>query len=508
MNWLVILPLLIPFTTAALLLIIRDKLKLQRYLSLISSSLLLISAVLLLITVLKQGIQVMQIGNWPAPFGISFTVDILSAIMVVITGIISTAIAFYALNDIDSSRETYGYHSLYQVLSAALCGAFLTGDLFNLYVWFEVLLIASFVLLSLGSAKEQLKSAINYVLLNLVASSLFLTATGLLYGLTGALNLADLAKQIPQAPSLLVTVIAMLFLVAFGMKAAIFPLFFWLPVSYPAPPVAVSAFFAGMLTKVGVYALVRVFTMFFVQDMLYSHTILLYLSTLTIVVGVLGAIIQDNIRKILSFHVIAQVGYMLVGLSLLNSSGLQTVAGLQATVFYFLEDIIVVTNLFLISGITYKLMNTFSISQLGSLYKYKPFLSILFLISALSLAGFPPFSGFWAKLFIVKASLETETYIITAVLLLGAVITIFSMNRIWQVAFWTSAKDASAKDASAKDEKSLQKPRSLNNFYLAVTFLSILTLIISLWPSPFYNLAGETARQLLDYQQYISAVLD
>ena len=491
MSWFVILPLLIPFTAAAILLIVRSSIFWQRLISLLSSTFLLISALFLLFIILNNGIQVAQIGNWPAPFGISFTADLLSAIMVVIAGVVALAVAVYARANIDETREHYGYHPLYQILCAALCGAFLTGDLFNLYVWFEVLLITSFVLLSLGSEKKQLKGALNYVLINLIASSFFLSATGLLYGLTGALNMADLAVQIPQAPQHLITAVAMLFLVAFGMKAAIFPLFFWLPASYPAPPVAISAFFAGMLTKVGVYALVRVFTMLFVHDIAYSHTILLYLAAATILVGVLGAIIQDNILEILSFHIIAQVGYMLVGLALLSYSGL------QATVFYFLEDIIVVTSLFLIAGIAYRLMGSFSITRLGGLYKHKPFLSILFLICGLSIAGFPPFSGFWAKLFIIQASLESEAYFVTFILIVGALITIFSITRIWQAVFWTPAED----------EAPLRKKLPLQRLYLPVIVLAILTLTISFWPSPFYNLAGHTAEQLLQPEQYGNAVL-
>ena len=490
MNWFVILPFLIPFTAAAILLTIRSSIFWQRLISLLSSIFLLLSTLFLLFIVLNNGIQVVQIGNWPAPFGISFTADLLSVIMVVITGIVALAVGIYARANIDEAREHYGYHPLYQILCAALCGAFLTGDLFNLYVWFEVLLIASFVLLALGSEKRQLKGSLNYVLINLVASSFFLSATGLLYGLTGALNMADLALQIPNAPQHLVTAVAMLFLVAFGMKAAIFPLFFWLPAAYPAPPVAIAAFFAGILTKVGVYALVRVFTMLFVHDTAYSHTILLYLAAITILVGVLGAIIRDNLLEILSFHVIAQVGYMLVGLALLSYSGL------QATVFYFLEDIIVVTSLFLIGGIAYKFMGSFSITHLGGFYKHKPLLSILFLICGLSIAGFPPFSGFWAKLFIIQASLESEAYFIAFVLIVGALITIFSITRIWQAVFWTPAED----------EGPLQKRLSLKRLYLPVVTLAILTLTISFWPSPFYKLAGYTAEQLLQPEQYGSAV--
>ncbi|MCT7654634.1 hypothetical protein MBH78_07270 [Oceanimonas sp. NS1] len=243
-----------------------------------------------------------------------------------------------------------------------MTGAFLTGDIFNLYVWFEILLIASFGLMILGGERAQMEGAIKYVTLNLISSAMFLTAVGLLYGYAGTLNMADLAVKLngPEQSGL-VTVIAMLFLVAFGIKAAAFPLFFWLPASYHTPPVAISAVFAGLLTKVGVYALYRVFSLIFVQDIGFTHgTVLMAMGIFTMVTGVLGAAAQFEVRRILSFHIISQIGYMLVGLALF------TPLAVAGGVFYIFHHIIVKTNLFLVSGVMYRYHGSYDLSRLGA----------------------------------------------------------------------------------------------------------------------------------------------
>ena len=279
MSWLLILPVLIPLVTATLALAARQSLPAQRALSVFGAVALLIAAGALMAGVWQGGTQAVQLGEWQAPFGITFVADLLGAVMVLITAIVGLAAIVYSLATVDADRERAHYHVLYHVLLMGVCGAFLTGDLFNLYVWFEVLLISSFVLLVLGNGRGQVRGAVVYVMINLVGSLGFLAAIGLLYGVTGTLNLADLSVRLAatDAPGL-VTSISMLFLIAFGIKAAVFPLFFWLPASYHTPPIAVAAIFAGLLTKVGVYALIRVFTLLFTQDVGYTHTILLWVA--------------------------------------------------------------------------------------------------------------------------------------------------------------------------------------------------------------------------------------
>ncbi|MGH9804593.1 MAG: Na+/H+ antiporter subunit D [Candidatus Acidiferrales bacterium] len=494
MNILLLLPLLIPLLTAALCLLAWPWRRLQRALGVLGAAALLAAALGLLENVWSHGIQAAQMGGWPAPFGITLVADLFSAIMVTLAGLMGLAVGVYALASMDPARESFGFYPLYHILLMGICGAFLTGDIFNLYVWFEVMLIASFVLLALGGERAQMEGAIKYVTLNLLSSALFLAAIGILYGVAGTLNMADLALRLgaTSQPGL-VTALAMLLLVAFGIKAAIFPLFFWLPASYHTPPVAVSAIFAGLLTKVGVYALIRVFTLLFVHDIGFTHTLLLILSGLTMVTGVLGAVAQNEFRRILSFHIISQIGYMILGLALF------TPLALAGSVFYIIHHIIVKTNLFLVSGVARRLGGASDLSRLGGLYVTQPALAILFLIPALSLAGVPPLSGFFAKLALVKAGLAIEQYAIVATALLVSLLTLYSMTKIWAEAFW--------KPAPPGEPLSPEPPRGLRPLLLPVTTLAALTLALGFGAQPIFELALAAADQLLHPAAYIRAVL-
>ncbi len=257
MNTLLVLPVIVPMVTAALMLLVYRRGATQRTIGLVSTALQFVVALTLFYIVSTQGIQVSFLGGWPAQFGVTFVADLLSALMVLLSGVIGLAAVVYSAWNIDRERRIYGFYPLMQALLMGANGAFLTGDLFNLYVWFEVLLIASFVLLVLGNERPQMEGALKYVTLNLISSMLFLTAVGILYGSTSALNMADIAMKLPAVPPSMTSALAMLLLVAFGIKAAVFPLFFWLPDSYHTPPATVIALFAGLLTKVGVYSMLR-----------------------------------------------------------------------------------------------------------------------------------------------------------------------------------------------------------------------------------------------------------
>lgn len=470
--------------------------KAHRAINLISSIVSLVISVILITEVLNDGIQTLYVGSWKAPFGISLVADLLSAIMVVITAVIGFATAVYSLATMDEAREKFGYYPLLQILLMGINGAFLTGDIFNLYVWFEVMLISSFVLLALGGKREQLEGAIKYVTLNLLSSALFLAGVGILYGLAGTLNMADLAHKLAiiNEPKM-TTVVSMLFLVAFGIKSAVFPLFFWLPASYHTPPAAVSAIFAGLLTKVGVYALMRVFTLIFINDITFTHTIILVIAGFTMLTGVLGAAAQMDFRRILSFHIISQIGYMIMGL------GLYSPLAIAGGIFYIIHHIIVKTNLFLVSGVVNKMRGTYDLKKLGGLYKLYPLLGLLFLIPALSLAGIPPLSGFWAKFTVVKAGLDLGEFTIVAVSLAVGLLTLFSMTKIWNEAFWKDASDE-------PEDKSV--PGTIMQkvlLFVPIVFLAVITITIGFSVEPFFKIAQEAAAQLLDPEQYIQAVL-
>ncbi|KPQ16997.1 MAG: multicomponent Na+:H+ antiporter subunit MnhD [Rhodobacteraceae bacterium HLUCCO18] len=495
MSWILAAPIIIPFATAVLAFLFRRGPE-GRWLSVAGSAGLLIASGFLMAEVLREGVVAAQMGQWAAPFGITLVADLLSAVMVVITGITGLAVAIYALADVDEAKETLGFHALYQVLLAGVCGAFLTGDLFNLYVWFEVMLISSFGLLILGGKREQLDGGIKYVTLNLVSTILFLSAVGLLYGMTGTLNMADLHGAVQQVdnPGLLI-VIAIMFMIAFGVKAAVFPLFFWLPASYHTPAFAVSAIFAGLLTKVGVYSLIRVFTLIFTTDVAYTHTILLWVAGFTMVTGVLGAAAMNDFRRILSFHIISQIGYMILGLALF------TPLAIVGAVFYIVHHIIVKANLFLVAGVARRIAGSTDLSAIGGLYKTAPLLGLLFLIPAFSLAGFPPLSGFWAKYVLVKASLDAEAYWIAAVALIVGLLTIYSMTKIWGAAFWKPHPEGLSPKLTAltaRDRAALLVP---------IASLAILTCIIGFFPEPFVVFAERSAEQLLDPTEYVVAVL-
>jgi multicomponent Na+:H+ antiporter subunit D len=497
MNLTLILPIIIPMLTAILTMLLLKSRRAQRAVSMLGALALFVASLWLIADVWSNGIQAEQMGNWPAPYGVTLVADLFGAIMVLLAGIIGLATAMYSLVSIDPQREAFGYHPLYHFLLMGVCGAFLTGDLFNLYVWFEVMLMASFVLIALGGARGQMEGAIKYVTLNLLSSALFLSALGLLYAMAGTLNMADLAVKFSSIaathPSGLVTTLAMLFLMAFGIKSAIFPLFFWLPASYHTPPAAVSALFAGLLTKVGVYSLIRVFTLIFVQDVGYTHTLILVIAGITMVTGVLGAVAQNEFRRVLSFHIISQIGYMIMGL------GLFTPYALAGSVFYIAHHIIVKTNLFLVSGAVEKLGGTPVLKKLGGLYQSQPGLALLFLIPAMSLAGMPPLSGFFAKLSLVRAGLEVGQYTIVAVSLAVGLLTLFSMIKLWNEAFWKPASESVGDhDFTAA---------TLRTWLVPIAFLALITVLIGGSAGQTFSLALQAGEQLMNPTLYIQAVL-
>jgi multicomponent Na+:H+ antiporter subunit D len=493
MNLLVALPILVPLTTAALGFATWRRVRVQAWLSAIGAVALLASTSALLLALRARGVIVLQVGSWPAPYGITLVADGLGGLMALLAGIVGLAVVVYSFDEISVPQRALGYHPLVHVLLAGVCGAFLAGDLFNLYVWFEVLLIASFVLLALGGRREQLKGGLHYVTLNLVSSALFLAGAGIVYGMAGTLNLADLSLKLAGTghPGL-VTTAALLFLVAFGIKAAVFPLFFWLPASYHTPPAAVSALFAGLLTKVGVYALLRVFTLLFRQDLEFTHAAIVLVAAATMVSGVLGAASQAHVRRILAFHIVSQIGYMLLGL------GLFVPLAVAGSVFYVAHHIIVKTNLFLLGGVVARVGGTEELGRLGGLWVRRPLIAALFLIPALSLAGVPPLSGFHAKLLLVRAGLEEGRWIVVAVALGVSLLTLYSMSKIWNEAFAKPQPAALPVSSSS---------RSLTLRLAPIGVLAALTVAIGLVPGPLFALSADAAAQLIDPTEYVTAVL-
>ncbi|MGB5303102.1 MAG: proton-conducting transporter membrane subunit, partial [Gemmatimonadota bacterium] len=446
----------------------------------------------LLVSVWRHGTLVLEVGSWPATFGITLAVDPLSAAMVAVTAVVAVPVMLYAETWLPTRLARGGFRPLAFLMLAGVSLAFVTGDLFNLYVAFEVLLVSSFGLMALGGKPEQVRGTTSYVFINLVASAFFLGGVAALYGLTGTLNLADMSVRLAGhgSPSLVLGA-AMLLLVAFGIKAAVFPLFFWLPASYHTPPVPVAALFAGLLTKVGVYALIRVFSLLLAADLALIQPLLLGTAALTMIAGVLGAAAQSDIRRILSWHIISQIGYMVMGLAL------ATPLALVGAVFYVVHHIVVKTNLFLVGGLISRSGGDFELDRLGGLYRSRPGLALLFLVPALSLAGLPPLSGFWAKLILLRAGLEAGQYWIVAVAAVVGLLTLYSMTKIWAGAFWSPAPDS---------QSGVHGPLRLG-LWLPVVALAGVTLFIGLWAEPLIELAERAAASLIDPAAYVTDVL-
>lgn len=487
---LLVLPIVIPFITAIVLKVLPYRPRLLHGVAFAGALGILVAAITLLVRVESQGTQVLQIGGWPAPFGITLVADLLSAMLVVMVGIIATAVTAQSFAGVDPRREQLGYHTLIHVLLMGVSGAFLTGDLFNLYVWYEVMLIASFVLMALHRTRDQLHAAFTYVTINLIASAFLLTAIGLLYGQAGTLNLADLSIAWAQRRTpALDGALAMLFLTAFGIKAGLFPLFFWLPASYHAPPPAIGALFAGLLTKVGVYSMIRVFSLLFREPDAILYSFLLVLSIVTMIVGLVGAAAQRDFRRILAFNLVGHIGFTTVGIAL------WTPFALGASIFYILHHMLVISNLYLLSGLILRIRRTTDLGALGGLYRSRPALSILAMIPIFSLAGIPPLSGFLAKLAIVASAIQANQFILAGVALTVGLMTVLSMARLWQEVFWKAGPDE-------PDRSPLGRVMPI-----PVIALATLTLALTVAARPVFDLSTRAAEQVLDPQGYVQAVL-
>jgi multicomponent Na+:H+ antiporter subunit D len=498
-NPYIVLPVIFQLFTAVLLMFFWFKINAQRFITVVCGVISLGISIWLFQTVYSDGILTMQAGNWDAPFGITFVADRFSATMVLLTSITGFGVAFFSTGSIRNARLRFGYFPILHFLLMGLQGAFLTGDIFNLYVWFEIIIIASFVLITIGGEKPQIEGAIKYVTMNLLASAIFLTAIAILYGIAGSLNMADLSKYVSEIENRgLVNVTAILFLVGFGIKSAIFPLYFWLPASYHTPPPAISAIFGGLLTKVGVYALFRIFTLIFIPDEFLTQ-LLVWMSALTILSGALGAILQFNMRKIFSYLIICHIGYMIAGLSMYST------LAMTGAIFYLIHDIIVKTNLFLVSGLIFKLKGTLNTEKLGGLYKSFPKFSLLMAVPLFSLVGIPPLSGFWAKVYFIQAGIQSGDYILIGFILLGSFITLWVIAKLWTDVFWKEGKDE-PKKINLKYFEDLKRYKQIA-MILPLIFLACVSLYIGFAAENIIQLAESISHDLFNPEEYINAVM-
>lgn len=497
-NLVITYPLITPLLFAIACLFFFKRPHIQRWIFLAGILSYLIVSWVLFSAVLEKGIVTMQAGNWAAPFGITLASDLLSSGLILLTSILAMLTGIYSIAGVNKPGVSSVFYPVLLFLIFGLTGSFLAADIFNLYVWFEVMLVSSFVLFTLGGKKDQLEGSIKYVAINVVSSSLFLAGVGMVYGLTGSLNMAALHLQIPLVENqALVAVAKAFFLVSFGIKAAIFPLFFWLPASYHTPPIAISALAVGLLTKVGVYVLIRFFTIVFPVANEFTNTILLVLSGFTMLVGVLGAAAQNDFRKILSFHIVSQIGYMIMGLAI------HTSLAIAGAIFFVVHNILVKTNLFLISGLVNESNGSFKLKELGGVYQKLPFIALLFAISAFSLTGIPPLSGFWGKLVLVLAGLDARQYFIVGVSLFVSLLTLFSMTKIWGEVFWKD--NPGLIEPVFENQKDLWRKRWL--MITPVVIMTALILLLGFLPDTFIEISKRAAEQLINPQEYIQAIL-
>ncbi len=506
---LIILFIIIPMATGVLTLALRGRLVWQRIVgatSLVAN--LALALACLIYSYTTDTILVSQMGDWPAPFGISVVVDSLSGLVLVAGSIVSLGCYLHAFASLDPDVERGYFHPLWHFAMFGIQLSFITGDLFNLFVSFEIMLMASYCLLTLGTSRKQITQAYKYVMLNLLASGIFVLSAGLIYGMTGTLNYADLARFVEEAQRTGTPLpagfnaVAVLLLLVFGLKAAIFPLWYWLPDTYYTCPIAIAAFFSGMLTKVGVYALARLFPMIFATDFVridgVTQNLLLIAAAFTMFLGVLGAVSMHNIRRILAIHVISQVGPAAV------SRAMPTAAGIKGCMIYMVQHMVVKSSLFLCAGVVEKYRGTDNLDKLGGLAKQAPWLATLFFIAAMSLVGLPPLSGFFGKYVVIREGFVTGYWWLSVFGLLTGLLTLLSMLKIFGYCFW-NPKPAEAPEC-IKDRGVRQNPQ-LAFAYVGIVLLVTSALFIGLGAQLINGPASRAGEIATNPERYVDAVL-
>jgi multicomponent Na+:H+ antiporter subunit D len=426
----VALPLLLPLLGGIFCLLFRQAL-LRRAVAISLSALQFAVAVVLALQCFYFDRLGLLLGGWQAPFGIAFVVDGLGATMLLLSSLSLLAATFYSIAQWQGEAEHPFRLALFQFLSLGVNLSFVTGDFFNLFVAFEVMLLSSYGLTTLESAGKDIRQGFNYVLINVMGSTLFLCLAGFAYGMWGTLNFADLALKLAAEPNrFYVELFALLSALVFGLKAGVFPLYFWLPKTYPTLPFAVSGYFAGMLTKVGVYVLFRMFATVLPSNLEVVPSLMGWLSLGTMLFGVFGAMSQKTIRGVLSYHVLSQVGYMTL------CFGFFSPAAAAACLVYIVHHIVVKGSLLLIGGVACDIQGTDDLSKMGGVFSVLPLLGVFFLAQAFSLAGLPPLSGFWGKYMILKETVALQEWYFAAGVLITSLFTLLSMLKIWNGAFW------------------------------------------------------------------------
>ena len=519
LPYMVPMPVILPAVAAALTLILSKYVQAQRAVTLTVLTFLIALNATMLYLVDSEGIQTLQIGGWDAPVGITLVADRLSVSMLTVSSIVLFAVMGYAISqgirDGGKDEPVAVFMPAYLLLSMGVNLAFLSGDLFNLYVGFEVFLVASYVLLTLGASPARVRAGVSYVMVSMASSMVFLFGLALVYASVGTLNMAHIGLRMEEIPSGTRSAIFAVLLVAFGIKAAVFPLDSWLPDSYPTAPSLVTAVFAGLLTKVGVYAIIRARSVIFTDGSL--DGLLMWVALATMLVGILGAMAQNDVKRLLSFTLVSHIGYMIYGVALGSA------AGLSGAIFYAIHHILVQTTLFLVVGLIERQAGSSSLRRLGSLAYISPLLAILYFIPAINLGGIPPFSGFLGKIILLEAGAREgswQAWVLIAGAIITSLLTLYTMVLVWSKAFWRDRKDAPdgataiarpAPLVDVQDEVSVTDRSDVGRMPVGMvastSILLVASLMVSVLAGPISAITGRAAESAQDANIYRTAVL-
>ncbi|TFB24880.1 Na+/H+ antiporter subunit D [Filobacillus milosensis] len=494
MNNLAILPIILPLLASVIVAFIPGKLNMVRKISQTLSILFLIIVGYITWEVFSNGVIVLQGGGWKAPYGISFVADYLSIILVLTTYVIAAAAVFYAPHSLSNQQEKFYFYTFFFLLISGVSGAFLTGDLFNLFVFFEVLLMASYGLIILGNGKVQLRESLKYVLINLFSSMLFVTTVAFVYSIVGTVNMAHIAERVEAVPAEqqgIITAIGVLLFFVFAVKAAIFPLYYWLPNSYVVPNPVVSALFGALLTKVGIYSIFRIYTLIFVHDTSFTHDqLFIWLAMFTMLFGVIGALSTNNVKLIITYNIIPAIGFILMGI------GLYSEDGLTGSIYYLMHDMVVKAALFFLVGALVVAAGTKDLSKMSGVIQRFPLLGWLFFLGTLVLTGIPPFSGFIGKLLLLRGALSEGYFLLTLVALVSSLLILLSMIRIFIRGFWGEKMEGMTSDN-----------RKVHALTIPAIFLLSVSIFLGVGAELVLPYIETISGYLLDRTEYISSVL-
>ena len=489
MTNLAILPIIIPLFAGIILAFTNKSVKTSRFLAKTFAVIQLTVATYVAYLVFNNGTIILETGSWAAPYGIIFVADSLAILLVLTTSILTTAIVFFATKTVTERKEKHYFYALIFFLISGVSGAFLTGDLFNLFVFFEVLLMASYGLITLGGDKAQLRESLKYVLINLFSSIVFVTTVAFLYSVVGTVNMAQIAERVHEVEQQgILTVIGIVLFFVFATKAALFPLYYWMPKSYVVPNPVVSALFGALLTKVGIYSILRVFTLIFVFETEITHTLFLWIAGLSMIFGVIGALSTKDIKMIVAYNVIPSIGFILFGIAIFNQDAL------SGSIYYLVHDMIIKAALFLIVGVIAYVAGTSDLRKMGGLIHQYPILGWLLFISAFVLAGIPPFSGFIGKILLLKGSYANDEIFIVIIALASSLLILYSVMKIFIQGFW--------------GEKNNDLPRkSLKGLLAPIIFLLSFSVLLGIGAEWVYPHIELISAYLLEPEIYINSVL-